>query len=580
MTQAVLRRAKIWSVAVIGALAALLAATPILHRSAPLTAFSDLTQCLLLLSGTVVFIPHAIKSHGRLRLFWILLSMGVGFWLGYQLLWTYIEVALHQDVPSLFSGDIILFLHLVPIIAAIALRPHIQPDEYAARVGRLDFALLLVWWIYLYIFLVMSWQYAVPKEAAYNQNLNALYLVEKVTLLIALTACCATSRGAWRLFYANLFGATLIYATSSYIANWAIANATYFSGSWYDIPLATSMAWLTMIGLWSNASAPQGGLGRVFSAYGVWVARGGMIATFSLPLFAAWAISDHSVPSTVRTFRVIVTLASALIMSIMVFVRQRLLDRELTRLLQQSRESVDNLKQLQEQVLHQEKLASIGQLVGGAAHELNNPITAMLGYSELLLSTPMSSAEKDLASKITQNVRRTKSLVAGLLSFARKTPTAHASVDLNTMLRTAIKLSEAQCQTLKVDVRMDLDTALPRIIGDSNQLLQLCVQLVNNALHALTEGTHRHLSISTRGQNGTCILQIAYGTPGAAPLTSVAILPETIGLTACLGIVQEHQGIISCEQFQNRGSIIRIELPTNAPAAHLKVSAAAATALS
>jgi len=131
---------------------ALLLATPILHRSALLTAFSDLTQCLLLPVRHCCVHPRAVKSRGRLRLFWILLSMGVGFWFAYQLLWTYIEVVRQQEVPSLFSGDIILFLHLVPIIAAIALRPHIQPDEYAARVGRLDFALLLVWWIYLYIF--------------------------------------------------------------------------------------------------------------------------------------------------------------------------------------------------------------------------------------------------------------------------------------------------------------------------------------------------------------------------------------------------------------------------------------------
>ena len=90
------------------------------------------------------------------------------------------------------------------------------------------------------------------------------------------------------------------------------------------------------------------------------------------------------------SFRLALTLIAAFLMGLMVFVRQHLLDRELIHLLDHSRESFDNLKRLQAQILQSEKLASIGQLVGGAAHELNNPITAMLGYSDLLLSTPLT----------------------------------------------------------------------------------------------------------------------------------------------------------------------------------------------
>ncbi len=124
----------------------------------------------------------------------------------------------------------------------------------------------------------------------------------------------------------------------------------------------------------------------------------------------------------------------------MVFVRQRLLDRELLRLLNQSRESLVNLKRLQAQITESEKLASIGQLVGGAAHELNNPIAAMMGYSDLLRIPALNPEQHDLAAKIGQHVRRTKSLVASLLSFAKQGPATMAPVDLNTMLRTAVKL--------------------------------------------------------------------------------------------------------------------------------------------
>jgi two-component system NtrC family sensor kinase len=156
-----------------------------------------------------------------------------------------------------------------------------------------------------------------------------------------------------------------------------------------------------------------------------------MIAVFSLALFAAWAISDVQIPARIRVFRLALTLLAAFCMGVMVLLRQQMLDRELVRLLNRSRESFDSLKRLQAQILQSEKLASIGQLVGGAAHELNNPITAMLGYSDLLLNTRLTTEQQPLAAKIGQCVRRTKSLVASLISFARQAPAAKTPLDLN-----------------------------------------------------------------------------------------------------------------------------------------------------
>src|SRR5215469_10672235 len=167
-----------------------------------------------------------------------------------------------------------------------------------------------------------------------------------------------------------------------------------------------------------------------------------MIAVFFLALFATWSISDADVPARIRLFRLALTFLTAFCMGVMVLVRQRMLDRELFRLLAHSRNSFDNLKRLQAQILQSEKLASIGQLVGGAAHELNNPITAMLGYSDLLLNTHLTGEQQPLATKIGQYVRRTRSLVASLISFARLAPAPKIPLDLNTLARTAVKLTE------------------------------------------------------------------------------------------------------------------------------------------
>src|SRR3984885_10466182 len=122
-----------------------------------------------------------------------------------------------------------------------------------------------------------------------------------------------------------------------------------YSGSLYDIPLVAAMAWLTCIGLRTQAEQPTSDVGEGSPLSGGWIARCSMIAVFSLPLFAAWALSDGAVPSRVRIFRLALTLIAAFFMGVMVLVRQHLLDRELTQLLRLSQESIENLNRLQAQ---------------------------------------------------------------------------------------------------------------------------------------------------------------------------------------------------------------------------------------
>jgi len=542
-------------------LAALIVAAALFPRSFGLTAFSDITQCLLLLSGTASFVPLVLRSRGRIRLFWSLITLGLTLWLAYQLFWTYYEVILRQDVPDLCAWDIVLFLHIVPFMAATALRPHAARDEYSARVGRLDFVLLIVWWFYLYVLVVIPWQYVMVDIPAYNRNLNDVYSAEKLALLVGLLVSWMTSKGDWRKIYAWLFGMSFCYSAGSTIANWAIARKAYYSGSVYDIPLVLAMASITWIGLRTKADRPDSDLPEASTVYGVWVARVSMITVFSLPLFAAWSISDTQIPVQIRTFRVALTLMAAFCMGVMILARQRILDRELVGLLNHSRESFDNLKRLQAQILQSEKLASIGQLVGGAAHELNNPITAMLGYSDLLLSTSLSTEQQPIAAKIGQYVRRTKSLVASLISFARQGPAPKTPLDLNTLARTAIKLSEPQWSALGVEVRTQFDAALPKVFGDSNQLLQVCLQLVANCLHTLGEQSGKVMILATQKSGDKCLLTFtteATPNPGSTPPTDA---DDALGLSACQGILQEHRGVISRELRNDGSLVLGMELP-------------------
>src|SRR6266568_4857301 len=147
----------------------------------------------------------------------------------------------------------------------------------------------------------------------------------------------------------------------------------------------------------------------------------------------------------------------------MVFLKQHLLDIELIRLLHSSERSFQELQHLQTQLVQSEKLVSLGQLVGGAAHELNNPLTAMLGYSELLASSGLTEEQCTLASKIAQQVRRTRVLIASLLNFAKQVPGEKILVDINSVVQTALKHNQPQFSSRRVEVQLSLADDLKQV---------------------------------------------------------------------------------------------------------------------
>ncbi len=563
------KRSRIWLAAVSGLVAVQALSWILLRPGFTLTALSDITQALLLLSGTLAFLPSVLSTRGRTRLFWMLTLLGMAFWWTYQLLWIYFEVYRRQDVPNPFVGDVILFVHIVPMMAALALQPHVEQDDRTTRLGSLDFALLLIWWVYLYLYAVIPWQYVSMNETIYEHNLNVLYLTEKLVLLGGLALVWTRSKGSWRTIYAYWFGASITYAVFSYLANWAIEKNVYYTGSLYDVPLAGSMAWVTVVGLVAYTLAPRQESARNSGGHGVWVARLGMITIFTLPLFAVWSLFATYTPPSVRTFRIVVTLGTMLVMGVLVFLKQHFLDRELMRLLHSSQDSFENLHKLQAQLVQSEKMASLGQLVGGAAHELNNPLTAMLGYSDLLAGTCLNEQQRTLADKIAHQVRRTKSLVSSLLSFARQAPAQKVLLDVNALARTALKLSQPQLEARNIRVETKLTDHPPQILGDSNQLLQVCLHVTNNAAHTLSD-KGGVLTVSTGRQGEFALLEFSDNGPSAGDAAHVfdpfhtahlAGPEKSLGLSTCYGIVQEHRGRIMCQNRPEGGAIFRIELP-------------------
>src|SRR5579871_1356463 len=323
------------------------------HRGFLLTAIGDILQNTILLCATVAVLSNFRRATLKARLFWGLMGFGFGMWLVSQLMWTYVEVYLRHEVPNPFVGDVILFLHVVPMMAAVAAQPHVQQDHRAIPAGTLDFALLLTWWLFLYLFVVIPWQYVHPSELIYGRSFDLLYVSEELVLAGGLLLVWRRSQGAWRTIYCHLFVATLTYCVASLVASEAIDLHRYYTGSLFDVPLVATMAWFVRIGFLPRESPALQPEQMSTRNYGIWKARLAMVAVFLTPLMVAWA-QFGNVPQAVKTFRVLLTVAVMIVMGALVFAKQHLLDRELLNLLRLSRTNLDEMSRLKDELENKE----------------------------------------------------------------------------------------------------------------------------------------------------------------------------------------------------------------------------------
>ncbi|HTU40436.1 MAG TPA: GGDEF domain-containing protein [Candidatus Aquilonibacter sp.] len=327
-----------------------------LPRGTALTAFGDLTQCALLLCATLS-IGYNIKTNSKkARLFWGLMAAGCAMWFCVQVLWTYFEVYLRQETPNPFVGDVILFLHLVPIMAAVAVQPHIQRNEHSLRLRSLDFFLLLTWWLYLYLFIVIPWQYVWPNVLTYGTSFDLLYGCEQIVVIVGAAWVWKSSQGSWRTVYGNLVKAILLYSVGSMLAGTAIDRGLYFTGSLFDIPLVAAMAWFVTLGFIAREQSSARLIDReVQQDDKTWTARLAMLAVFSTPVMIAWAAFGGVAPSRVRTYRLVITVAAMVVMGALVFLKQHSMDKELLHLLRVSRNNLDEMCQLKDELERKEQ---------------------------------------------------------------------------------------------------------------------------------------------------------------------------------------------------------------------------------
>ena len=548
--------------------------------SRSLSTFANLVQCVIPLVANAFLLLNAGTPHWRRNIFWMLLALSCTLWMVGQFDWTYYEVYAHQPVPVIYGGDIVFFLRGIPILAALALQPHRRHGDLQLRLGYLDFVSLFTWWTFLYIFVVFPWMYALPSEGQYNFNYDLVTHIQNMVIVGGLAALWLRSKGAWRLVYANLFGAATLYMLSSLTINVAITLHRYSTGSVYDLPLISSFLWFAFAGLvaYRNRAAldgpgdqeEEGGAGKSFGER-TWASRLAMVAVLSLPLFAVYTLRFSHDPHEVRDYRVMTTLIASIPLMVIIFLRTHLADNDRMRLLSRSQQSVENLQRLQAQLVQTEKLVSLGQLAAGAAHEINNPLAAILGYSDLLADDPsLTEKSRGIAAKIRDQARRTKTLVGNLLSFARQVPAERTLLDINTVVTNAMQLRALDLRSAKTRVELQLESVLPGVRGDGNQLMQVFFNIINNAVDAMESHDGGVLTIKTIRDRGNVIVLFSDTGPGIKEphrvfdpfYTTKPVGKGTgLGLSICFGILQEHGGKILCYNGQMGGAVFRVELP-------------------
>jgi len=535
-------------------------------------AMGDLIPLLVITAACVPSARNAFDSRGHTRLFWSLMTAGLVMWAFNQFMWVWYEVVVRKPLPDPFPGDVVLFLHVVPIMAAVTIHPHQAEEREGMLPSALNVFMVLVWWVVVYAFFVFPEEYIVPNVAVSIPRWDVLYLVENVILIAASAWAFFTSSGAWRDVYRNILFASILYAFSSEAMNAAIARGVYRTGGIYDLPFLAALLgflWVAIDG--RRCLGATQGIPAITRTSRPVAPQLSKLALLSLPFMGYWALFlSHNQPH-LGQIRFAVAMGGVALLAFVVFLRQHLLDQRLLRLLKHSRRTFDNLQRLHGRVIQQAKLASLGELVALAAGELEFPLLAILANSErMATSSNLSREQLSNAQKIGQQARRTRELVSDLLSFAQQTPGEKSPLELKPLLQRAVQMEGFKLENKRISLTVECKDPAPRVLGNPNQLLQAFLQIVENAVDALQESGGGRLQVCLWREANEVVVQFADSGPGLRDpervfdpfYTTKPVGKGTgLGLSATYGVVQDHKGQITCYNRPEGGAVFEIRLP-------------------
>jgi signal transduction histidine kinase len=509
---------------------------------------------------------RAPAEAGRERTFWRLWAAAFALWIVNDILMIlFTRGPLGTDVAYIALA--FTYIPQVVMTAALVLQPEVKEGALRDPVVRYEAALVALCWVYLFLLIVTPWRLTVPDDDLYWSSFLYLHNIQNGVMIVWLAVLGIFSRGCWRRIYGHLAGATLLLSLSIEMMHTLFQQGRLVPAMIFEALQATALLWMA----WAAATQRPRPTDKPMPARppalgsGNWLA---LVTAVGIPLLAVGYYGLDRSPQPVKHFRLLVSLVVLVAGILLVYRREEAADEQSERFLTGLETSVGELRRLQGQFAEAEKLASLGQLAAGAAHEINNPVAAMLGYSELIRGDASAGDRtRELARKIGDQARRIRSLVHDLLSLAQ-----HASIDLRPvnaaeLLRSAVELRRLATEQQEIELHLEIGAGALGTRGDPDKLLQVFYGLLL-ALGDIVPGRSIELTARAWRQDGRVVVEFLQHADGQATQAG-GVLDEAqkaakgigLSLRVCDTIVREHGGTISRQDLPDGGRMFRVELP-------------------
>jgi hypothetical protein len=319
-----------WST-VLFAIAAVTAVVSYATKSgSALLPYSEVSYFLLLLFATSFAIRNGIQNTLGNWLFWIFLAIAYSIWALDQWILLYYEFGLHIEAPQNSSTNLLLFLHIVPLMAVVTTLSNRNVSDRGQYRAILDSLLLLFFWIFLYVYAVFPYQYLFSNAASYSLRFDTLYLLENLVLVLAVGTWSLRVQSPWKAIYLHLLGASALYALSSAVVNTAIDSGEYVNGKLHGLGLTASACWFVWIplrarqltGTKSEAPRSDNSQGSQTSAWAMLV-----VVMISIPI--VWELCQRGEAAGSRMFRLLVASVAIVCLASVAYIKEYLAKSEL-----------------------------------------------------------------------------------------------------------------------------------------------------------------------------------------------------------------------------------------------------------
>jgi signal transduction histidine kinase/ActR/RegA family two-component response regulator len=562
-----------------------------------LTALGDLAQMVPPLAYAGFTFWLARRSRGQVRVFWNLNAIHAVTWATGQAVWTYYDL-FRGGVPAISPTDPLFFVSSIPLAAALYGRPERDRPRWLFDIVLLDLVLIALFSAFVYIYFVVSIAVTDGREDLYNDNLTQLLNARNLLLALWATSVWRTASSApWRRMlgvYALGLALTFI---GGIIYDAVELRGAYAPGALWDIAfmapyvvmlMAAALAYDEQL-LAPEEEAPALSKLPVVSLIAI-------ALLVAIPVIDLIARRFLEVSAATESLRIRLALAMMIPFGLVVVAREFLSRRALIK-------AGQDLASTREQLVQKEKLAAVGQLVSGVAHELNNPLQGVLGYAELMLASKPPALEIEELRAIRDNANRAAGIVRNLLTFAGRTESARGWQQMNRIVRDGVATREPHLIGAGIDLKLELADRLPLVYVDHNRLEDVIIKLVDNAEAAIAlrrsghspsamvpERARGEIVITTRleGEPDRIMVDVADNGSGLKEedltrvfdpfFTTREVGQGTgLGLSVCYGIVREHGGHISARNRSTGGAEFTVELPVMAESLIAASAAAART---